>query len=90
MSDFYFQDITEGRLHVSLYNILFMQNAVNFKWYWVLDSHAYFSALEPRELKKILNLLEQNQAYLPKLIIQASQVNHLLIQTCFLALKKDH
>lgn len=48
-----------------------------------------FSALEPKELK-VLKLLEQNQACLPKLITQGSQVNHLLMKGCFLTLTEDH
>lgn len=49
----------------------------------------HFSALEPKELK-VLKLLEQNQAYLPKLITQGSWVNHLLMKGCFPTLTEDH
>lgn len=52
-------------------------------------SHVHYSALEPKELK-VIKLLEQNQVYLPTLITQGSQVNHLLMKGCFLTLTEAH
>lgn len=54
----------------------------------IWGSKLHFSALEPRELK-VLKLLEQNQAYLPKLITLGTQVNHLLRPGCFLPGTED-
>lgn len=61
-----------GQLAIILRNTLPMQRTVNFKWQGLSGSPVLFAALEPRELK-VLKLLEQNQAYLPKLITPGSR-----------------
>ena len=72
MNSFHFQDTPKRTVCNYSEERTVHAEAVNLKRQDIPGSHVHFSALEPRELK-VLKLLEQNQAHLPKLITPGSR-----------------